>query len=289
MHVGVSVSYYTPLLYCFTLSIQLVTIALSTLLFIKYIFFDKSEVFTTSVPPTPSLAQNSSRTINKASPPAASITDSASCPFALSHVSNGSITRRRTAPGLRMNIDLPKPVRRHCPLEGMEKVQNGGMVIRNSGRTNTTHRPALEDNVQNTSHQEDTECGIVGHMVKIEDKVSRTEMLPCKPTFVSVGVQTEPIVDDTDTTSSRTPRQSMFSIGGASCDSRKASVVSSLDSGIEGASLDLDTRNGGLPQTTDEPRPVVECLNIFKSDVSWLAILHNCVIGFEKRGNLPYT
>ena len=175
---------------------------------------------------------------------------------------------------MNINVDLPKPVRRHAsgPPEEMEKILNGGMVIRDlrSETSATRNRPALEgpDSQQSMCNQENTDGGKIGQALKIEDKLSRADFLLGKPTCVSVGVQTDPLPDGT----TRTPKQSMFSIGAPSSDAgRKDSMVSSPDSGIGNGPLDEDTRNGELIQTA-EPRPVSECLNIFKSDVSCLTL-----------------
>ena len=103
------------------------------------------------------------------------------------------------------------------------------------------------------------------------DKLSRADYPLSQKTSVSVGVQTDPVADDTPTPS-RTPRQSMFSIGGGG-PSRKDSVISCTDSGIENGNLDVDTSSGGHIQSA-EPRPTAECLTIYKSDVSHI-LQHN--------------
>lgn len=170
---------------------------------------------------------------------------------------------------MNINIDLPKPVCRHAsgPPEEMEKILNGGMVIRDTrSESNSTQKLSLEapNNQQNTT--ENTDGGRIGQAPKIEDKLSRADFLLGKSACVSVGVQTDPLPDDTRTPTSR---QSMFSIGGPS--SRKDSMISYPDSGIENGSLDVEAMNGEFIQTA-EPRPVSECLSIFKSDVSCLKV-----------------
>ena len=149
----------------------------------------------------------------------------------------------------------------------MEKILNGGLVIRDTTRTETngTQKLPLEapNNRQGRTGSDSGDM-MIGQVPKIEDKLSRGDFLLGKSACVSVGVQTDPIADDAPT-SVRTPRQSMFSIGGPS--SRKDSVVSYPDSGIENGSLDMETRNGELVQTA-EPRPVSECISIYKSEVS---------------------
>lgn len=256
---------------------------LAILLFVKYIFFDKSEVFASSAPPAPSHTRNDSRSIKTSS--SSTPGESASCPFDLSQVGNGSLTRHRTAPTLKMNVDLPKPVRRHGPPDDeLEKVRNGSMVIMNgrdshsadSATTNTQRRALEAPQGQSTNdNRESTDGGRIRRQVlKTEDRLSRSDFLLSKPTAatVSIGIQTDPLPDN-----SRTPRQSLFSIGGPGCDGRKDSVVSSPDSGIESGHLDVDTRNGGLIRTA-EPRPIMECLNIFKSDVSIVRTNCTCVL-----------
>ena len=263
------------------------TMVLATLLFVKYIFFDKSEIFATSVPPTLSAhLQDSSRSIKASS--SSSSSGSTSCPFDLSQVGNSSITRHRTTPNMKINVDLPKPVRRHGPPEELEKIRNGGMVIM-SGRdtsaesANSNRRlAALEcPQSQSTNNQDNTDGGRIGRVLTIEDKVSRADFLLSKPTFASIGVQTEPLPDLTRSPS-RSPKHSMFSIGGASADGRKDSVVSYPDSGIENGQLDLDTGNGAFIQSA-EPRPLLECLNIFKSDVSTCIICQFSLSNIVKR------
>jgi hypothetical protein len=148
----------------------------------------------------------------------------------------------------------------------MEKILNGGLVIRDT-RTETratTQKLPLEAPNNKQSTTESTGSSRIGQAPKIKDKLSRGDFLLGKLACVSVGVQTDPVAYDAPT-SVRTPRQSVFSIGGPS--SRKDSVVSYPDSGIENGSLDIETRNGELIQTA-EPRPVSECVNIYKSDVS---------------------
>ena len=138
--------------------------------------------------------------------------------------------------------------------------------------TSATQKLPLEAPSNQQTMIENTDGGKIGQVPKIEDKLSRADFLLGKLACVSVGVQTDPLPDDTCT---RTPRQSMFSIGGPS--SRKDSVISYPDSGIESGSLDVENRNGELIQTA-EPRPVSECLSIFKSDVSFLIIIINYCI-----------
>ena len=133
--------------------------------------------------------------------------------------------------------------------------------------TTATQKLPLEAPNNQQSTIENTDGGKIGQTPKIKDKLSRADFLLGKSACVSIGVQTDPLPDDTTT---RTPRQSMFSIGGPS--SRKDSVISCPDSGIENGSLDIETRNGELIQTT-ESRPVSECLSIFRSDVSFLIII----------------
>ena len=149
------------------------------------------------------------------------------------------------------------------------------MIRDTRNETSATQKcPALEGSDNIMSNQKNMDGGKIGQAPKIEDKLSRADFLLGKSTCVSVGVQTDPLPDDTRTP---TPRQSMFSIGGPS--SRKDSVISYPDSGIEKGSLDVETRNGELVQTA-EPRPVSECLTIFKSDVSCLIVsthVHVCM------------
>ena len=242
---------------------------LAILLFVKYIFFNKSQKFTTNLPSTPVHPQSNSHDTKTSSPASPGST---SCPFALTEADNGSITRHRTSTGLKVNVNLPKPIRRRVngPPEEMEKIVNGGLVIssvRDSHTTTaTTHRPALEGpHNQSNSNRENTDGGRIGQALRIEDKMSRADFLLSRPHCASVGVQTDPLSDSTP--SPTTPSQSMFTIGGASCDGRRYSVISSPDSGIENGSLDVDTRNGELIQSA-EPRSISECLGIFKSDVS---------------------
>lgn len=145
----------------------------------------------------------------------------------------------------------------------MEKVLNGGIVIRDA-RTEMraeSNCPALEarDNQQSAIfNQEHAPTDRVGQA--FEDKPTKADFRFGKRTYVSAGVQTDTLPYDT-----HTPRQSVFSIGGSS--SRKDSAISTSDSGIDNGFLDIDTRNGDCIQTAD-PRPVSECLAIFKSDVS---------------------
>lgn len=153
----------------------------------------------------------------------------------------------------------------------MEKIVNGGLIIRDTRtETSATQKLPLEapNNQQSTIENSGGGGGRIGQAPKIEDKLSRADFLLGKSACVSVGVQTDPVADDTAV---RTPRQSLFSIGGPS--SRKDSMVSYPDSGIENGSLDIETRNGELT----EPRPVSECLSIYKSDVSCLL---TCIINY---------
>lgn len=112
---------------------------------------------------------------------------------------------------------------------------------------------------------QDISDGRTGQSMRLDDKLTRADYPLSQKTSVSVGVQTDPVADDTPTPS-RTPRQSMFSIGGRGGPSRKDSVISCTDSGIENGNLDVDTSSGGHIQSA-EPRPTAECLTIYKSDV----------------------
>lgn len=140
----------------------------------------------------------------------------------------------------------------------MEKILNGGLVIRDTTRTESGGTQKLPLEAPTNQQGSDSSDMMIGQAPKIEDKLSRGDFLLGKSACVSVGVQTDLIAD----TSVRTPRQSVFSIGGPS--TRKDSYP---DSGIENGSLDMETRNGELIQTA-EPRPVSECISIYKSDVS---------------------
>ena len=164
----------------------------------------------------------------------------------------------------------------------MEKLRNGGMVIMNGRGTNrsettfTTHEPplgALEGpNHQVGDNRESIDGGRSGQSMKRDGKISRGgDHLLSDTTRVSIGVQTDPVADSV-ATPTHTPRRSIFSIGGPN---RKDSVISCTDSGIENGNLDVDTRSGDQIQNA-EPRPMAECLTIYKSDVShiWCAKVH---------------
>lgn len=94
---------------------------MSTVLFIKYILFDKSETFSSSVPPTP-LHVNGKLPAQQIPAP--------SCPFNLAATSDSTLTTRRQSP-LAIGRSVPAPTTLQGPLisKGMEKLLSDGMVL----------------------------------------------------------------------------------------------------------------------------------------------------------------
>ena len=253
-------------------NIQLVAILLAIILFIKYIFFDKSETFATSVPPTPTHSRNNSTAfstkpgIQYAKP---QTPKSLSCPYSLSNPSfSSTVYRRKTDTTPNHNAVLSTGIRKlnNVP-DVIEKVVNDGIVIPGGIEVMGVKPVKLEKRALQGVPQdplkmtESTDGGKVGGLVRSRSKKNILEEKIVKPmtpkTSVHVGVQGDSLPHT----------ETKFTIGG-----RRDSVLEpESDAPISG---NVTTDSQQLPPS--EPRPVDQCLTIFKSDVS-KSIINTCI------------
>lgn len=230
---------------------QMIAVFLSTLLFIKYIFFDKSETFSSSLPNTPVESRK-----NSALPPSSSVQHTPpqhaptstppACPFTALHVANGTTrdSMARAAANLRRPGGLPA---------GLERLASEGLIIEEKETRSQLSIAAVE------LSKDESGGGMTGGMVvpsrssgNLLQLVSSAEpvskaVLDRAATDVesaSIGIQTD---------LSR-PNELIFSIGE---EERRCSTQSAISSAEE-SSASVDS----------PPRDVDVCLAILKSDVS---------------------
>ena len=238
-----------------SITLQLVTIVLATILFVKYIFFDKSETYATSATPSPAHSRANSQ--SSARQPALS------CPFDISDISEFSLVRRRRGSvcsvgnpehGIGWRNIETEQLRRLLEQETTGVCANGGTPHQSyaaAGQDSpaNTHRlvlsalPALPNTVSETGSDSSSSSS------SLEDFPSATERLPTldqpltlPPRFSSTGTQTGE--DGT-----------MFMVG---------------DSPTPPSEMEVEPapRHEEPPQAPPPPRPLEECLTLFKSEVS---------------------
>lgn len=253
----------------------MIAIALASGLFIKYIFFDKSETFSTSIPPTPTFHSTESTAVSS---PVDSTQSTPGCPYAL-------VPRRRSS-SLSVNSSiLTAATTRVCKntLQDLGTLIGNGIVVGN-GTLASSSTPALTPATT-------MELGVIpmvgssGGMTKIKSSSSLQLMghtseevghvdLPLNPAteMVSIGIQTDL---STHTTTSATILQTptmdepIFTIG---CSDRRVSVASSGYSGSDGEQCTRSpppTRAEPCSLNTPtpaEPRNLDMCLAILKSE-----------------------
>lgn len=222
------------LILSFSPSPQLIAIILSSLLFIKYIFLDKSETFPYS--DTPPIHVNGKISAFSAPHQTAHHTafSASSCPFALTVPSDSSLVSNGNS-SLAVNHILPDTgngaldlkTGLQLPSKSMEKLVHDGMVLKTGG--------GITRNKSNS---------------QLQQLLSSAEVsIPPEPTpaveCVSVGTQTESVGMESP----------VFTIGGVE---RKDSLPATP----------VSQEPCPLPELPLVPRQVEQCLAILKSDVS---------------------
>ncbi len=220
-----------PLQYHVTLSLQIITLLLATVLFVKYIYLDKSGSYSpSSVPPTPnSSRKNSTATVFSSSKPIHSFTSkSGSCPF---------------IPPSSRNLDFsPGSLNRRAANESMEKLINNGIVISDDSRRMTanssqTSAPSIEN-------------------IPAKPAPNTLDLALQPLPSVTVGTQTD---FENEPAAGAAKKKGMFSLGG--------------DASEPGTPTESPSSSGRESPETElppEPRPLNECLAIYRSDVSHL-------------------
>ncbi len=229
----------------------MIAIALSILLFVKYIFFDKSGTFSTSsVPPTPS--STSSRGVSPKAPPPSqgkstrNTASTAVCPFVLSETSESSLAARRS-PELSANHlqTAAAAMGGSQSLPGIEKLVTEGIVLSAEGAGwERKALPPTSDSLKEMSLGGLARNRSSGSLLQSMSEPSVD--LALNPVVnVSVGTQTDGLGPET-------PK---FTVGGG---------------GEEGEVSQPDSRPPQLPllDLPPVPRQVDECIAILKSDVS---------------------
>ena len=235
----------------------MIAIGLATLLFVKYIFFDKSGTFSTSsVPPTPSFA--SSKGVPPATPPmrgkpAQDTVSTAMCPFSLSETSGSPSASRHTK--LTSNHMPPAANVGGSPsLPALEKLISEGVVV--SASSIESKRKALPSatNSANPLPKEGSDGALTrnrssGSLLRARSHSSPRADLALKPVAaVTMGTQTEELG------CGEAPK---FTVGG-----EEQRETPQTHSERQHPVLDLPS----------VPRQVDECVAILKSDVSPLSL-----------------
>ena len=201
-------------------------IGLATVLFVKYIFFDKSETFASSVPSTPAHSQKNSLSYNQSPLTPTSL----SCPIRLSATPEGSLVRCQGTS--QFHVDLPKfdnPSVNGSLDQRWRLEHTSDIHLETEGNL----RPALPGIEQPTSDSRRVDSSVPS----LPDDKPTSEQ-------VSVGVQT-------DSAAQR------FLVGGSE-------TPSSEEEGDEKGPIPEPENGNG---TLRPPRPLEECLAIFKSEV----------------------
>ena len=236
------------------------------MLFVKYIFFDKSETFPTSTP-TPCQSQSRFKSLISSSslPPS-----SASCPYQLSDRSESSVVHKQ---GTSLSVNIPdylnesvgslnpKQLRRLLNEQSSEAL---GIELYNTKREMHSENgdsrlalPPIEEAVEVTGSrvdQEDANGRRPVSLTKTQSSLASSKLGPLQE-CVTVGVQTD---------------------GGVTGEEQVQRLLS-IDSGIvfggnetppdRGSETPLSEQSYLLGQPSLTPRPLEECLAIFKSEV----------------------
>lgn len=214
----------------------MIAVILASLLFIKYIFLDKTETY--SIP----VSSNSKQSLPPTSPPKPSV---ASCPFALPE-SSPSVAELSFTSSKHM---LPADLRgtRGPMSKAVEKLVTDGVVI---GVENGGACPALPAPATTTSGQDSplTRSKSSSRM-PVASRTPATTTLTSACPSLSVATQT-----DLESPVGR----AVFTVGG-----RKDSTFNSLESECSEGSSSPPSME--LPSS---PRELEECVSILKSDVS---------------------
>lgn len=222
-------------------------------LFIKYIFFDKSETFSPSSPLT--------STLQKPNFPADSRQFIPSCPFKFPEATK-SLIARRCVSSLSINSSPPPTAAARIAKKGT--LIDNGIMVGNGTSTLPPGTGGLEVASQIVSGGGMARNKFSGPM-KMMGRTSGggTHVnLPLNPAkeMVTIGVQTDlttPIEDDI-----------VFTVGGSV---RKDSVASSSHS----SASDAEQQPGSPPPTLEKPRSLDLCVLILNADVSRYRVIQS--------------
>lgn len=223
----------------------MIAITLSVLLFIKYIFFDKSETY--AIPP--SLKNSPPPKSPPGKPPATR------CPFTLPESRSSSVTV--SGQGSPSTDKLLSATRGSRLPQSMEKLVTEGIVV----------DAGLEKHALPAPGQQGSGPGTLTRTKSSSQLLQPLETSRPQESSPHADMRLEPAQSVSVTTQTdmgwSLPGGAIFTVGGAELDSRKHSVAESESSGI--ASLASE-----LPPV---PRQLEECMRILKSDVSLVLTL----------------
>lgn len=239
----------------FNLSIdQLITVLLASLLFVKYIFFDKSEMFVSSTPSTPAVSNGKT---NGKLPSPTSVPQSLVCPLA-----EPPLTLRRRQ-GL--SITVPDNGRRHMMTHSNGALGSGQLekllsekIIVSAADVSPLQRgqPALLAPVETASGPQELSAAVA----KATDSYP-SNPLPLKSS-ATVGTQTELVEEEEEA-------PSMFIVG-----SRRSSV-------------DVDVPSCSPSPLPAEPRPLEECLALYRTESGAACLSDEEVLLLVKAKHIP--
>ena len=261
---------------------QLIAVILAVLLFAKYIAFDKSETFSSNVPPTPT----PSKTSDSFAPPSShSHTPNAAlstCPFPFSKPGDTGLARRRTvSTGSTFSVHAPEfssPTLANGHTTALSREQlcrvlnQQGLPLESTGGRSLG--PPLEATGGRSLAPPPADTLVPESLAKgLLTTESATATSLALETASSPAITSEPVVvsalqgpSDSQTDGSppeeRAPspqRPASFSIG----DDESSSSLSGEESGREDSPEPEDKPRPPTPKS----RPVEECLAIFKSQV----------------------
>ena len=235
--------------------LQMITVLLASVLFVKYIFLDKSGSFSpASVPSTPAQSRKNSKVFFSSSKP---IQTSTSCPFLPPQSKAGP----RAPSTLTMNYN-PGPLNGAVQTDSFERLRNGGIVI--SAQPSGALPAPPESTAGGTL--EGSQLSLLGSRSKSSGdfktltaeltepvQIPKSDLVLSASATASVGTQTDS--DDSEL-------RALFTVGD--------SGVSELSTSEYSSGCSSPQRYVEIPA---EPRPLNECLTIYKSDVS-LTSLH---------------
>lgn len=257
----------------FCLSLQLITIILATVLFVKYIFFDKSETYTTSVPPTPALSNSQQPAL--------------SCPFDLSDISEFSLVRRRRGSVLSVGIPEHGSGWRNMEIERLRQLleqETPGMCA-NGGIPHPSAATSGQDGSSNSSQLALPTSQTLPNSTSTGDTKPSSESLSSLLRAPSSGSLKD--LSSVAVTSKElpTPEQPLtLPLGHAS-----TGTQTDLAFRENGPMFEIGDGRTSPPETTMEPapqheaspqpppRPLEECLMLFKSEVGVYWIIMSCL------------
>ena len=230
----------------------MIAIILSSLLFVKYIFFDKSETFPIPPPSVPANGHPHAKTSPPQGKPASPAEPPAAvCPFALPQADETSFKS--------LSADhLPSAVSGKSHLSrSMEKLVSEGMVLDTTDRRQPSALPA-PDTADSGSGGMSRSRSSSKLLETSSNPRADLSLDPTAAQCVSVSTQTEDLEQSVG-------GGVMFTVGM----DRKISTPDSESSGIASLTSELTSRRESpAPVLPPVPRQLEECVSILKSDVS---------------------